>query len=877
MGHSRPALASGYCMLRNSVFCTLPGSVLTVVLLIILTLSLMVLGARFARPFLHINIDGNNDQRFLARFHAVEYNELEAYRWSQPVASIFLYGFDGRSALVDLRLTSPRPPDITNATVTMQVGQRDLGTFAIAPERNWRRYYVLVPTHASGDTALVLRSNGFQPGYPDTRELGVALSQLMAWPVNGRSAFPLPQRALFLLSLPVLAWLLLRHSTGRPALAASVGGMLAIVAGLAAAYPLTAGYLLPTTWWPWWPFLPFLILIGIPHAWQLLHKHTSFAPWTGPGVITIAILALRLGANVTPGLLLLLAGTLLTLAGIAPATSPIQRLQAAFPGGWRGEITVLIGITLLALGLRLYQLDVLPAGLWRDEARHGLLALRIWQEPAFRPIYVVGGADLPALLFYLMAPVVGISGPHVWSARLVSAVAGGLTPLALWWAARPLVGPHVALTSAALLAWASWSLSMSRWAFPATLDPLFMLTAVGLMWRALTRVIPDSSPATAPPCTTRPLPTAIILAALSGVCAGLAAYTYHTGRMGPITLAALTFLCLGSTPRYWQRATPLLAAAALAGLLTLLPLLHFIANDWDGYNRRVSNVSVLDSDSTTMRAPLLLLLHNTGRYLLMWHVAGDRNGRHHAPGAPMLDPLSGMLLVLGLGVAIMYRHSRELAVVLLLLVCNLVPGLLSGNAPHAMRSIGVLAPTCLLAGLGLTVLCTYLPRPNIAPHRQIGGWWLPVGFLAGSLLFNTWLYFGQMAHDPAVYNEFYPAETAMARIARAPSATDDPALQAVQVFLPRDVARTDTVRFLTSGLRVETFDGTWFSTPPGDQVLVLLPNTISVGETLATLRVRNANARLIPVTPHYLQQTQPLFQAYALGDEAVRLLQLAIE
>lgn len=172
--------------------------------------------------------------------------------------------------------------------------------------------------------------------------------------------------------------------------------------------------------------------------------------------------------------------------------------------------------------------------------------------------------------------------------------------------------------------------------------------------------------------------------------------------------------------------------------------------------------------------------------------------------------------------------------------------------------------------------------PAIARERQITARWLAVGFLAGSLLFNTWLYFGQMAHDPAVYNEFYPAETAMARIARAPSTTDDPALRAVQVFLPRDVARTDTVRFLTSGLRVETFDGTRFSTPPGDQVLVLVSRETEYLQEvppalLATLPLPGAEAMLIAVTPRYLQRTQPLFQAYALGDDAARLLQLALE
>ena len=40
---------------------------------------------------------------------------------------------------------------------------------------------------------------------------------------------------------------------------------------------------------------------------------------------------------------------------------------------------------LLALALRMWDLGGLPFGLWRDEARHGLVALRILDDPDYRP------------------------------------------------------------------------------------------------------------------------------------------------------------------------------------------------------------------------------------------------------------------------------------------------------------------------------------------------------------------------------------------------------------------------------------------------------------------------------------------------------------
>ncbi|HWQ12167.1 MAG TPA: hypothetical protein VNL77_05170, partial [Roseiflexaceae bacterium] len=664
-------------------------------LLLAASLAALLAGTRLADPAQRVPV-APGDERALVGFHERERNPLGAYRWSRPGAALFLYGFDGRPALVTLRLNASRPPDAPPATLAPHVGERSLGMFAV--ETAWRRYHLLAPTNPTGDTALYLDGSTFRPA-GDERDLGVALSAAVARPAVAGGGTPPLQRAIFLVTLPVLAWLALRladkrrvthdarrttHPEGAPGGAgydqrreawhrrwSLVVGRRSFAAGLAltplvawaAARPAEAGYWLPTFGWPWWPFVPLALLLIVAcsvqrAAWRWSYPHAA-----------------------------------------------ICNRQSAIP--WEGWL--LAGITLLALGLRLYGLGELPQGLWRDEARHGLIALEIWRDPAYRPVYVVQGADLPALLFYLMAPAVGLLGPGVASARLVSALAGAFTPLALWWAARPLVGPRAAVLSAALLAWSSWSLSMSRWAFPATLDQLLTLAAIGFALRQL-----DQGPKTKDRTGTSGVtqagwfsvfgPSSSVGWPLAGALSGLAAYAYHTGRLTPLLLVGVTAARLGRDRAAWRRVAPGLMAAALAGLLVLAPLLRFVAGDFRGYNRRTGAVAFYNDQDAGVHAPLLLLLRNGERYLLMWHLAGDRNARHHAPGAPMLDPAAGALLALGLLLAFLARRERPSAALLAWLALGLLPGMLSTGAPHAMRALPALAPACAVAGGALVWL-----------------------------------------------------------------------------------------------------------------------------------------------------------------------------
>jgi 4-amino-4-deoxy-L-arabinose transferase-like glycosyltransferase len=870
--------------------------------LLLITLLGMWLGASSSRPGMAVAADDPAAERVLARFHTTEQNAIDRFRWSQPLAAIFLYGFQGEPVALHMRLASPRPLEAAPAVLSLNAAEHPIGAFPVAPA--WRRYQVLVPTSPGGETAVRLTSPAFTPA-DDPRELGVVLSDFSATPLKPAPGFRLPVRTVFLATLPLIGWLLLVRLGVSAGPAFATGLILAGGATWAAANPTESGYWLPTMGWPWWPGLPLILLALWPALGVGLHQirrhigERTAVGWVGLVLAFAALIGTRLGLWPLLGMALLVVGVWLALTILT--NDHTRELTEATPTTSRTIVTALALIVGVALLLRLVNLDGQPAGLWRDESRHGLQALQIWEDPTYRPIYVVVGADLPALLFYLMAPVVGLLGPEVWSVRLVSAVIGALTPLALYWAVSPLIGRRAALYAAALLAVASWSLSMSRWAFPATLDHFLVLGAIGFLWRGITElrsttdhrrpttderppttnhrgmveafanmqsvayriirvakasalrmssVVAHPSPAVRHPSSVVRRPSfvvGLVYLGLSGLLGGLATYAYHTGRMAPIALAVVALIALGRDWVAWRRALPGLILAAVVGLLTMAPLLFYIARDLDGYNRRVGNVGVFDSDDLSTQKPLGLLLRNVQRYALMWHVAGERNGRHHMPDAPMLDPATGLLLAVGVGLALPAARRRPaIAALLALWAVYFVPGIFSGSAPHAMRSLGTLAPACALAGLGLAALLRGQGGRGEGQKTMVIGRrsfvLRPSTFiLLFSLLFNAWLYFGVMASEPRVYGEFDLQETAAARIVRS-GATDG-----VAVYLPPAMAASDTVRFLTHQTPPPVFEAQ--TRLPDGPALIILPVEASEAERNAALSALGPTGRALAHAP----------------------------
>src|SRR5207247_4087562 len=101
---------------------------------------------------------------------------------------------------------------------------------------------------------------------------------------------------------------------------------------------------------------------------------------------------------------------------------------------------------------------------------------------------------------------------------------------------------------------------------------------------------------------------------------------------------------------------PQLAAGAQLGLpVAGAPLAAFALLSPDNNFSPNESFSILNEH----RSPnIVLAIGNSAlSHLAMFNIQGDRNARHNLPNAPMLDPVSGALLLTGLGLSL--RHLRE--------------------------------------------------------------------------------------------------------------------------------------------------------------------------------------------------------------------------
>jgi len=170
----------------------------------------------------------------------------------------------------------------------------------------------------------------------------------------------------------------------------------------------------------------------------------------------------------------------------------------------------------------------------------------------------------------------------------------------------------------------------------------------------------------------------------------------------------------------------------------------------------------------------------------MFHVRGDENWRHNVSGAPMLDPLTGALFLLGLffvfrkdaagsdrgaleaGGEPAGRTAPAAALLVGWLVVMLLPNVLSvEGVPHGLRSCGVLPAVALLGGIGLDGVTRRV-------RGRIGGPAAAVLAVTTFLLIGAWTatrYFIVWGREPLVARDHDGAFRAASRVLLA--APDD--------------------------------------------------------------------------------------------------------
>jgi 4-amino-4-deoxy-L-arabinose transferase-like glycosyltransferase len=334
---------------------------------------------------------------------------------------------------------------------------------------------------------------------------------------------------------------------------------------------------------------------------------------------------------------------------VAAATLTADRLLRT-----RWEAIALVVVLIGAAVLRGYNLDSLPYGITGDEASSGLEARRILTDGWIGP-YSPLSLGQPAGTFYLDAMSFGIFGESVTTLRLVSAVAGSLTVLAIYVLARRSFGRAApAIAAAGILAVSSWHIHFSRMAVPLPTWPLVALLATVATIEAIRS-------------------RKAVWWVLAGVFAALGSYVYDANSAFVIVLG-LFLLGWGLIDRR-RTAAAGIAMSAVAFLLTLTPLIWYAAAHRSAYLAHTRYAWVFDKEEwTSLRGLDDHISFVLGRYVDFWdnlccHPTID--GIDGTGSAPLAPPV--LLVVAGMGVAAFLVRRRCAVLCLAMLALLLMP------------------------------------------------------------------------------------------------------------------------------------------------------------------------------------------------------------
>ena len=396
------------------------------------------------------------------------------------------------------------------------------------------------------------------------------------------------------------------------------------------------------------------------------------------------------------------------------------------------------GILLFGLALRLYNLDGLPAGLWFDEFDNLDQAKFISDEPSHIPLFVIS-TNLPSAFLLPIALVIEFAGVHITSGRLVAAAFGVAGIAVMFFMVRHMLGTLMGLVAAFLTAVMRWDLNWSRIGMHGITAPLFAALTAWLTYRALRGGrLADFG--------------------LAGVAMGAGMWFYSAFRVFPLVIALILLHGLVSQRGRRRQLLLNIGIMALFSVIVAAPLIQFAALEPDEFFRRTSTTLVF-TDAPPGES-VDAILGNLRKHLLMFHIEGDPNGRHNLPGEPMLDLVSGLLMLGGIVAACLRWRGAAFVILPLWALIMLIPGILTlpHEAPQSLRSITVLPAVTALITLAVSELWRLVRSVRMGAVRRAAPLLL-VGLLGVIAYANISTYFGAQASNERVYSAFSTDET----------------------------------------------------------------------------------------------------------------------
>lgn len=364
--------------------------------------------------------------------------------------------------------------------------------------------------------------------------------------------------------------------------------------------------------------------------------------------------------------------------------------------------SVALGVLLLfALLVRVVDLGHIPANFGGDEGTQALLSLRFVERPLGNP-FATGWYSVPTLSFLLYGIAMRLFGAGIAGARALSALVGTLTVYTTFLLGRELGGRRVGWVAAVVIAFSSYHLHFSRLASNQIFDPLVATLGFWLLCRAM-----------------RSCAHGKVLAAWgwAGLVIGFGWYTYFGARWVTVLVAlylGLRFLTAESVahlaPQAWIRYRRGLFLLLLGWLVVTGPLWLWYAAHPADFAARSNAVGIFTSgwlareSQLTGRGVLSLLGQQFWKSVTAFHLTPDPTFWYR-PEGPLVDFVSGILLLVGMAAMLWRAHAPGRGLTLLWFWSTLVMAwVLTENPPSSQRGLLLIPAVALCIAWGVEAL-----------------------------------------------------------------------------------------------------------------------------------------------------------------------------
>jgi len=394
----------------------------------------------------------------------------------------------------------------------------------------------------------------------------------------------------------------------------------------------------------------------------------------------------------------------------------ISRFATRTIAGPRGYTLAIVLILAVGVLLRSVQFGELPPGLYHDEAWYGLDAVETLDQGW--KIFYPNNFGREPLNIWLIALSIRFLGVSPVAVRLPALVLGILTLPACYLMTEAFFGRRTAMWALAIMAFTLWPIQLSRIGFRVvSLPPFIGFT----LWQAAKGYRTGR----------------LRHWAAGGLFGGIAFYTYSAVRFTPIAAAVFLFyLVVTKRSRLDRKRLAGIAVFVAACAAVILPLAVYATIHLEEFLVRMRQVSLLNP-GLSPDEPGVRFARSLVRTLGMFHIRGDHLERHNVPYRPVFDVVMGIALLLGLYECIKSFQRARYAFVVIWVGVMLGPTLLTDDAPHFLRAVGVWPVLASLPALGLDWVWRLVKQRLNADWA----WRLVVGGVLLSLLMTTHAYF----------------------------------------------------------------------------------------------------------------------------------------